>query len=64
MRATPDPGPALFVVALLVCAVIGAALWLVHAATVELDEHVRQQVEQATCPTDAPVRPTRCEPRP
>lgn len=64
IRSTRDPGPSLLAVALLVCAVIAGALYLAGAIGQRLDEHVREQVEQATCPSDAPVRPTTCEPRP
>ncbi len=68
IRSSRDPGPGLLGVVVLVCAVVLAALWLAGATASEgvrrLDEHVRQQVETATCPTDAPVRPTTCEPRP
>lgn len=64
IRSTRDPGPSLLAVALLVCTVIAGALALIHTAGAQLDEHVRRQVEQATCPSDAPVRPTTCEPRP
>ena len=64
IRSTRDPGPSYLAVVVLVCAVILAALFGADALGDRLDEHVREQVETATCPSDAPVRPTTCEPRP
>lgn len=60
IRSTRDPGPSFLAVVVLVCAVILGALYLAGALGDRLDEHVRQQVESATCPSDAPVRPTSC----